>query len=413
MRDLFTVASFTIKDMLKRKSFIVSNIIIMLIIFVGFNVPRIIEKIEEEGTFDVTDTLLIVDADNLYEGKLELLKEMELPQQVDILAEDMSVETIKEKIRAGEYSSSLFVQSDEETGMRMEYIVDSIGVATTPPSEVMTAMQSIYQNMQLEKLNIPVDYKASLNKNVDVQISQAEENEAHGNIVAMMLLSIVLFYAIYFFAYQVSTSITTEKTSKIIETMVTSTTPRTIVLGKTIGIGIVGIMQTLVLIGVAVICAKTFLEPEMINSILDMSSITPTLAVYMLVYFFLGYTLYAFLYALTGSTVSKPEDIQSANSPVAILVVIGFYLSYFTMMNPGSTLNMFASIFPLSAPFCMPFRIMMGVATAEEIALSIGIAILTILVIAHVSIKVYSNAILNYGTKLSVGNIMKMYRTKN
>ena len=76
-------------------------------------------------------------------------------------------------------------------------------------------------------------------------MKQTEEQEVQGNPFVIMLISLVLFYAIYFCAYQVSSSITTEKTSKIIETLVTSTTPRTIVLGKTIGIGIVGILVLL------------------------------------------------------------------------------------------------------------------------------------------------------------------------
>ena len=133
----------------------------------------------------------------------------------------------------------------------------------------------------------------------------------------------------------------------------------------------------------------------------------------MLVYFILGYLAYALLYALTVSTVSKPEDIQSANTPVAILAVIGFYLSYFTMMNPTSELNVFASMFPISSPFCMPFRIMMGLASTTDVIISIAILIVTILVIAQVAIKIYSNAILNYGTKMSFGDIIKVYRDKN
>ena len=227
-----------------------------------------------------------------------------------------------------------------------------------------------------------------------------------------MLLSIVLFYAIYFCAYQVSSSITTEKTSKIIETLVTSTSPRIIVLGKTIGIGIIGLMQMILIVGTALIGAKLFLEPGVIDSVLDMSYITPYLGIITIVYFILGYFTYALLYALTGSTVSKPEDIQSANSPVAILAVIGFYLSYFTMMNPTSDLNLFASLFPISSPFCMPFRIMMGLASIRDVALSIAILIVTIVVISHIAIKIYSNAILNYGTKMTFKDIIKMYKDK-
>lgn len=122
--------------------------------------------------------------------------------------------------------------------------------------------------------------------------------------------------------------------------------------------------------------------------------------------------MYALLYALTGSTVSKPEDIQSANGPVAILAVIGFYLSYFTMMNPTSDLNLVASLLPISSPFCMPFRIMMGLAKTSDVLLSIVILLVTIAIVAKVAIKIYSNAILNYGTKMSVKDIFKMYKSK-
>ena len=143
-----------------------------------------------------------------------------------------------------------------------------------------------------------------------------------------------------------------------------------------------------------------------------MSNITPYLGMMTIIYFILGYLLYALLYALTGSTVSKPEDIQSANSPIAILAVIGFYLSYFTMMNPTSELNLFASLFPISSPFCMPFRIMMGLASFTDVIISIIILTVTIIVVANIAIRIYSNAILNYGSKMSIKDIIKMYKEK-
>lgn len=94
-------------------------------------------------------------------------------------------------------------------------------------------------------------------------------------------------------------------------------------------------------------------------------------------------------------------------------MAIGFYLSYFTMMNPTSEMNIFASLFPISSPFCMPFRIMMGLAKPTDVLISIAILIVTILVIAKVTIKIYSNAILNYGTKMSLKDIIKVYKDKN
>ena len=168
----------------------------------------------------------------------------------------------------------------------------------------------------------------------------------------------------------------------------------------------------ILIVATALISAKSFLEPGLIESVLDMSNITPYLGIMTAIYFILGYLSYALLYALTGSTVSKPEDIQSANTPVALLAVIGFYLSYFTMMNPTSDLNLFASLFPISSPFCMPFRIMMGLASTTDVIISIAILIVTIIVIARVAIKIYSNAILNYGTKMGIKDIVKIYKDK-
>ena len=281
------------------------------------------------------------------------------------------------------------------------------------PDDIISMMNSLYSNLQISKLGLTESQLQSITPNFDYELEQTEEEKANGNVFAIMLLSIVLFYAIYFCAYQVSSSITTEKTSKIIETLVTSTSPKTIVLGKTIGVGVVGLLQLILLVGTALISAKAFLDPELINSILDISAITPYLGIITIIYFILGYLAYALLYALTGSTVSKPEDIQSANGPVAMLAVIGFYLSYFTMMNPTSSLNVFASIFPISSPFCMPFRIMMGLASTTDVLISIAVLIITILIIAKVAIKIYSNAILNYGTKMGIKDIMKMYKDKN
>ena len=224
----------------------------------------------------------------------------------------------------------------------------------------------------------------------------------------MMMISIVLFYAVFFCAGQVSTAITTEKTSKIIETLVTSTDSKTIVLGKTIGIGIVGLIQVILMIVVALVSAKFCMDPEVLNSIFDVSAITPTLFIITLVYFCLGYGLYSLFFALTGATVSKPEDVQSANSPVSFIAVIGFYLAYFSMMNPSSELNKVAGIVPISSPFCMPLRIMMGTATTSEILISIAVLVVSTILVAMIAIKVYSSTILNTGAKLSLRDAIKM-----
>lgn len=406
MKDIITVMKFTIKDMVKRKSFVISTLIILALIVIGFNVPNIIKSIKGE---DTEDKLLIVDEQNIFEGSLEQLKNVDLGYEIEIGKN--TYEEIKKKIEDEEIRSAIVIEK-QQNNVKIRYIVENTTRMEKVPEEIVNSINTLYTNMQISKLGLTPQQLQSITPNFEFNLEQTEEEEAKGNVFVIMLMSIVLFYAIYFCAYQVSSSITTEKTSKIMETLVTSTTPRTIVLGKTIGIGVVGLLQMIVIVATALISAKSFLAPELLNMALDMSNMTVYLAIITIIYFILGYFTYALLYALTGSTVSKPEDIQSANGPVAILAVIGFYLSYFTMMNPTSSLNVFASLFPISSPFCMPFRIMMGLASTTDVIVSIAILLVTILVIAQIAIKIYSSAILNYGTKMSLKDMVNIYKEK-
>lgn len=410
MRDLWTVTEFTMKEMLRRKSFIISTLIILVIIIVGINIPNIL-KLFTDGS-ETGERLLIVDSSNVFEGNLSSLEQMNTGYEVQISNENISFDDIKSRIENKEIDDAIIVEQTDNN-IKIRYIVESTTMMAGVPENVISAINTIYSNMQINKLQLTPEQIASITPNFEYSLEQTDEQEVQGNLLAIMLLSIVLFYAIYFCAYQVSSSITTEKTSKIMETLVTSTSPKTIVLGKTVGIGIVGLLQVCLLVAVALITAYTCLEPGTLDSILDMSNFTPYLAIITIIYFILGYVAYALMYALTGSTVSKPEDIQSANGPVAIIAVIGFYLSYFTMMNPTSDLNVFASMLPISSPFCMPFRIMMGLASTTDVVISILILLVTIFIIAKVAIKIYSNAILNYGTKMSFADLIKVYRDKN
>ena len=421
MKDLFTVARFTIKDMIKRKSFIISNLIILLFIVIGFNIPNIINlftgKNTPEGATSETSNsfetkMLIVDSENIFENTLSNLNEMNLGYNFTVTNENLSFDNIKNKIENKEIDEAIII-SNKNNQINIEYIVKNLAMISSVPESLVNTLSKTYSNLQISKLGLTPEQIQSITPNFAIEMKQTEEQEVQGNQFAIMLISIVLFYAIYFCAYQVSSSITTEKTSKIIETLVTSTTPRTIVLGKTIGIGIVGIIQIIAIIATALISNALFLEEGILDGIINFDNITPFLGVITLVYFIFGYAVYALLYALTGSTVSKPEDVQSANGPVAIIAVIGFYLSYFTMMNPTSNLNQVAAMLPISSPFCMPFRVMMGIATPTELIISIAILVVTIFVVAKISIKIYSQAILNYGSKISLKDALQMYKNKN
>ena len=398
MRDTLTVAKFTAKDMVKRKSFIIATIIILGMIVVGFNIPTIVKKFKQNN-----NKVIIVDKENIFEDKIKLLETNE-----ELITENKEIEEIKNQIKEGKIKYGIVIEK-KDNNVTFTYVLEN-EMSSGPSEEFINKITALYKDIQIEKLDLTKEEREKITPAFDFKID-AVDSEIKGNPLVMMFASIVLFYAVYFCAFQVSSSITTEKTSKIIETLVTSTSPTSIILGKTLGVGIIGLCQLAAIIITAVISAKTFLDPKLLEMALDTSSLTLSLGILTLVYFALGYLTYGLLYALTGSTVSKPEDIQSANQPITILTIIGFYLAYFSMMNPSSELNKLAALLPISSPFCMPFRIMMKASSTSEIMLSLGILVITIILVANIAIKIYKNAILNYG-KATFKDLIKMYKQK-
>lgn len=404
-KDIFTVTKFTMQDMISRKSFRISTIIILVLIIIGFNLPGIITNITGG---DFTDTILLSDPDNLYDGKLNTLEDSDLGYHFDITP--INYDDIKTKIDNGDISSAIIINKQDDS-IKLNYLVNNAATANIP-NQLINALTSLYTNIQISKLNLSPTQLASVTPTFDFQIMQTGEQEISGNIGVAMIVSILLFFAIYFCALQVSSSITVEKTSKIMETLVTSTSPRTIILGKTIGIGLVGLGQILLFVVTAVICANISLDHAVLEQLFNLNGFTPLLIIITLAYFILGYFAYALLYALVGSTVSKPEDIQSANTPVAIITMIGFYLAYFTLTDPTSNLNVVAALLPISSPFCMPIRIMMGAASGWEVTISIIILLAFCYIVAKIAIKIYSSAILNYGTRMTISDMIKTYKEK-
>lgn len=404
MRNLWLVTEFTIKEMIKRKSFIISTLVLLIIIATAFNIPNIMKML---GKNDFNEEILVIDPENLFEGNVEVLNQMNMGYNFEITTENLNYDQLKQKIENDKDECIKFTKNEET--IKMEYIVESATMNFgTVPQELVSIFTNLYSKIQISKLNITPEELATIEPEFDVVLVETDENAAKGNVTIMMIISLVLFYAVFFCAQQVSVAITTEKTSKIIETLVTSTDSKTIVLGKTLGIGIVGLVQVILMITVAIISAKFCIDPELLNTIFDVSSITPKLLILTLVYFCFGYALYSLFFALTGATVSKPEDVQYANGPVSFVAVIGFYLAYFSMMNPSSNLNKISGIIPISSPFSMPLRIMMGTATNSEITTSLLVLIVTTILLAVVAIRVYSSTILNTGARLSLKEAIKM-----
>ncbi|MDD2504802.1 MAG: ABC transporter permease [Bacilli bacterium] len=416
MIDLFTVAKFTATEMFKKKSFQITLIILLLIVIIGFNIPNIMNFINKDSSNNNDNEnnkniVLVIDHENIYQDHLNYLNDMDLMVSFKVSENLKTNEELNELILKNEIKAAIRI-TEEDENINLEYITESIGLTGNILVD-STTFSELYKVVKLKELGLKEEDIFMINTPLSFEITELTSGESGGILAVAMFICVILFFAIYYCAYQVSSSITVEKTSKIMDTLITSTSPKSIVVGKTLGIGFVGLVEIIILILTGYISYKLFFPAGLLENNINITNITSIFFLIAIIYFLLGYTFYAFIYALTGSLVSKPEDVQQSGGLVAFVVLIGFYLSYFSMINPANSLNKLATFLPISSPFSVPARYITGAISLSELILSIIILILSIGLIAHVAIKIYSSAILNYGTKFSFKTMIEMFKQDN
>lgn len=150
MRDILTVMKFTMRDMVKRKSFIISTLIILIFIVIGFNIPQLIKSLNGENS---GDKLLVIDSKNVFEGTLENLKKMDLGYEVEITNEDLKFEDVKEKIEDKEIKEAIIINPENEK-IKVSYIVENKTMMSEVPEGCMNALTSLYSNLKISKLGL-------------------------------------------------------------------------------------------------------------------------------------------------------------------------------------------------------------------------------------------------------------------
>ena len=171
MKDLLTVAKFTIKDMVRRKSFIISNLIILGMIVLLFNVPNIIKAIEgEESLFEKTK-ILIIDKNNIFEGTLEQINNMEIGYEVSIINKEITFEEIKQKIENKEAEEALVIDR-KEGQINIQYIVENLAMMEEMPQELVNAVTTIYSNLQISKLGLTTEQLQNLSPIFNFEMKQ-------------------------------------------------------------------------------------------------------------------------------------------------------------------------------------------------------------------------------------------------
>jgi ABC-2 type transport system permease protein len=227
-----------------------------------------------------------------------------------------------------------------------------------------------------------------------------------GDEMAVIVMTGVLFFGISVFGQMVLTGVLEEKASRVVEVLLARIPPRTLLAGKIAGIGLLGLAQ----IGVTALAALAAVAA--VHSI-DIPAVRGSVLAWALVWFVLGYALYATVYGALGSLGSRVEDAQSVAAPVMVVMVVAYFATFVTIGQPGSDLARAISYFPLTAPMAMPDRIAMGATTWWEPVIAAMITLAATAGLVQLAGRVYTRAILHSGPALSLRDVCRTGRTNN
>jgi ABC-2 type transport system permease protein len=209
--------------------------------------------------------------------------------------------------------------------------------------------------------------------------------------VALLLLYGQLFgYGVW-----VASGVVEEKSSRVVEVLLSAMRARQLMAGKVLGIGLLGLLQ-LACIGAIALSLSLALD------VLNVPGQAILTLLVTLFWFALGFGFYASLFAVAGSLVSRMEELQNAIVPLNLTILASFFLSIAAVNDPDSTLARVASIVPLSAPFAMPPRIALGSATVLEAIASIVLLLGATAFAIPLAGRMYSGAILRIGARVKV-----------
>ena len=211
----------------------------------------------------------------------------------------------------------------------------------------------------------------------------------------------LLYISIITYGSMISTEVTTEKSSRVMELIISTTHPVTHMLAKVTAIGTLALIQIGIFLGFGYVSAS---GSELATTVIENAG-NARAVIYLLVFFLLGYLLYASLFAVLGSLVSRVEESQQMVMPVIMLLVAAFLVAMFGLNNPDATIVTILSFVPFFAPMLMFLRVMLVDVAVWEVALSIGLLIGTIGVTLWIGSKFYRGGVLFYGT-----NAIKQWR---
>jgi len=249
---------------------------------------------------------------------------------------------------------------------------------------------------------------------LDPNAQDPEENFGPRYVVALAM-TILTFMAVLTYGQWVATSVAEEKSSRVMELLITAASPRQLLAGKVLGTGAAGLTQYAVVVAAALIglLAQGLIGERLLGSAPAdpaLQGVDPLVLLTFGFFFAGGFLLYALLYAALGSTASRLEDVQQVVGPMVVVGMIGYFASIAGLNAPDADWVRLLSMVPFFTPYLMPARLLLGSVEPWEVLLAAGLTAVALALALWVAARIYSAGVLLYGQRLSLRNVLRAVR---
>ncbi|MGI8721379.1 MAG: ABC transporter permease [Geodermatophilaceae bacterium] len=383
-RVVALIAKREILTRLKDKGFIMSSIFIIVLILGSVVFQVLIQSGASNVTVGVTDAPQELSA--------------AIREQADIVGLDAEVteyddeSAAREAVRSDEIDALVI---DGNSVLVNESLDDTLGAAINGAVNGL----ALAQRLADEGLDPSILQSVSL----DVTALQPAADEA-GEKALVAFVSILLLYTLLiFFGQFIAQGVVEEKASRVIEVLLAAVKPWQLLAGKIIGLGVLALSQLII------ICAAG-LGGAIAFDILTVPGAAIVTVVQVLGWFLLGFTLVAALFAVCGALVSRQEDLQSVLLPMTLILVAALVLAITAGQNPDGSLARITSFVPALSTMVMPVRVATGSVAWWEIALSVALMVVAIVVVVRVGGRIYAGALLGKGGRVKVKDALAAER---
>lgn len=412
MKQFFTIFKHELSQYFKNKVFVITTLILILAVSGFLFAPRIGEIINKSKNAESSEekkSEVLVKSDNANLEKLLPAIAASFPQQNVKITND-SVDEIKKQIKEQSVEFAFVLSSDLKS---YTYLANVSALQDPNLNTMDSLLKTLYSHAYLKKHGLNDTQIAEVqNPNITHTIESISEDGTKNFWYAYVMV-FVLYMVIMMFGQKVAMSVVTEKTSRAMEVLITSASPVALMFGKILASSVAGIFQITAIFGSAFISYninKSYFETNaVINTLFNFPA---SLVGYLLIFFLLGFLIYSFLFGAMASTVSKIEDLSSVVMLIQIIFVAGFVVSTNAMTSGdvNSDLMKGLSLFPLTSPMAMFTRVAMSQVPGLEILLSVAFLIIATIFIGYIAAKIYRVGVLMYGTKPTLGKIIKAIR---